>query len=136
MLTGIALFLITFYAGAVLATAWSWLCVWRGAVRFAALRDLTGINDPVALKRHFGRSRADGSYQVTFSEVFRHRRAAGIVLTDLPLHLTFTVLLAWAAFDADSPAGMAIILAASAHALTVSGAALIIFAGSRRALLR
>ena len=133
--TGITFLLIIFYAGAVCATAWSWAAVWRGAVRYPALRDVTGIADRAALSRIFGSAGPDGAYKVTFAQVFRHRRAAGVTLSDLPVHLLFLAALAWAALNIDAPAAAAVAWVAALHALIVAIAALSVLTAGRRALI-
>jgi uncharacterized membrane protein len=135
MLRSTLCLLIVFYAGAVFATGRSWFGVLRGAAGFSALRDLTGIGDPVALRRLFGMARADGLYQVSVAAVFRHRRRAGVILTDLPVHLLFLAALAWAALYGGLPATMAIVCAAAAHALVLGGTAVSVLAASRQTLL-
>jgi hypothetical protein len=134
-LTSVIVMLTVFYVGAVIATGRSWLGVWRGAVGFSGLRDLTGISDRAALRRLFGLTRPDGTYRVTIADVLRHRRLAGAILADLPVHALFLAALTWASFQDLSPAALAIACAAAAHAVTLAAAALSILAGSRQALL-
>lgn len=134
MLTSVLVVLLVFYAGAVCASAYSWLGVWRGAIRFSALRDVTGIGDRAVLRRLFGLTRPDGVYQVTFANVMRHRRPAGIILTDLPVHGLFLAALSWAALNAGAPAAGAIGAAAALHAFVLGGAAACILARSRQAI--
>lgn len=131
--TNVLTLLIAFYVGAVCATGRSWLSVWRGKIGFSALRDVTGIGDRAALRRLFGLTLADGSYRVTLAQVLRHRRPAGIILTDLPVHLLFLAALLWAFFG-DTPAMAAVCWTASAHALVIGVAAMSVLAGSRQAL--
>jgi hypothetical protein len=133
-LAGNALALLTvFYAGAVVASLCAWLSVWRGRIGYSALRDVTGIGDRAALRRCFGLTGPDGAYRVTFADVFRRRRPAGVILSDLPVHALFLAALIWAALSAETPAATGILCAASAHALLVAGAALSVLAASRRA---
>ena len=134
MLTSILFLLAVFYAGAILASARAWFRVWRGRAGFADLRDVTGIGDPVALRRLFGLTRADGSYPVALADILRHRRPAGVILTNLPVHLMFAAALAFALADAGSPAAAAIAWAASAHASVLTAVALAVFAAGRQAL--
>jgi hypothetical protein len=134
MVTGAIVILTVFYAGAVCASGYSWFCVWRGEIGFSALRDVTGINDRGALRRLFGLTRVDGTYQVTFAAVLRHRRKAGIILTDLPVHLLFLAALLGAALLATGPIAAAVICAAAAHALLIGGAALSVLVGGYQAL--
>ncbi len=134
MLTGTLVVLTVFYAGAVCATAWSWFCVWRGEVGFSALRDVTGINDRGLLRRLFGLTRPDGTYQVTFAAVLRHRRKAGVILTDLPVHLLFLATLLGAALLGAGPVATAVISAAGAHALLLGGVAVSVLAKGYQAL--
>ena len=123
MSSNVLMLLIAFYAGAVFATGRSWLLIWRGAAGFSALRDVTGIGDQAVLRRLFGLTSRDGSYRVSVAQVIRHRRPAGVILTDLPVHLLFLYqALLWAALGA-SPAAAAIGWAAVAHALVIAGAA-------------
>lgn len=131
--TSILTILIAFYAGAVFATGRSWFLVWRGTAGFSALRDVTGIGDRVVLRRLFGLTHPDGFYRVTFAQVLQHRRPAGIILTDLPVHVLFLTTLLWASFG-DSPAVAAILWTASAHALVLGVAAISVLASSRPAL--
>ena len=135
MLTGVLLIFIVFYVGAVLATGRAWLGVWRGAVGFSALRDVTGIGDRAALRRLFGLTRPDGAYQVTFADVLRHRRPAGVILTDLPVHGLFLAALSLAALRPDSSAALAVMAAAAVHALVLGGMGASVLARSRRALI-
>jgi hypothetical protein len=132
--TNVLMLLIAFYAGAVFATGRSWLLIWRGAAGFSALRDVTGIGDRAVLRRLFGLTSRDGSYRVSVAQVIRHRRPAGIILTDLPVHLLFLSALLWAALGS-SPAAAAIGWAAVAHALIIAGAAVSVLARSRQALI-
>lgn len=134
MLASVLMFLVIFYVGAVIASGRCWLAVWRGAARFSTLRDVTGIGDEAALRRLFGLRGDDGSYPVSVAEVLRHRRRAGIILTDLPVHSAFLLLLAWAAADPGSASAQAVIWAAGAHALIVGLAALTVLARARQAL--
>ncbi len=129
MLTSALAILIVFYAGAVCATGKSWLAVRRGAIGFSGLRDLTGIGDQAALRRLFGLTRADGSYHVTVDRILRHRRAAGIILTDLPVHLLFLAALSWGAFHEGAPAVAGIVCVASAHALLLGAVAVTVLVG-------
>ncbi|HWT30832.1 MAG TPA: hypothetical protein VN240_07375 [Propylenella sp.] len=133
MTTSFLTILIAFYAGAVCATARSWLLVWRGAAGFSALRDVTGIGDRVVLRRLFGLTHPDGCYRVTVAQVLQHRRPAGIVLTDLPVHLLFLIAVLWAWF-AESPAAAAVLWTASAHAVVLGLAALSVLASGRQPL--
>jgi hypothetical protein len=135
MLRGALLVLIVFYVGAILATGRSWLGVWSGAIGFSALRDLTGIGDRMTLRRLFGLTRSDGAYEVSLARVLQHRRPAGIILTDLPVHLLFAAALSWAALNAATPAAAGIVWAAAAHALVLGAAAVSVLARSRQALL-
>jgi hypothetical protein len=135
MLTGVLVMLTVFYAGAVIATGRSWLDVWRGAVGFSGLRDLTGISDRAVLRRLFGLTRPDGTYNVSFADVLRHRRLPGTILADLPVHALFLMALLWASLQPTSPATPAIACAAGMHALTIAATALSIVARSRLALL-
>ena len=134
MLTGALLVLTVFYAGAVCATGWSWYGIWRGAVRFPALRDVTGINDAGVLRRLFGPTRPDGSYQVSFAAVLRHRRKSGVILTDLPVHLLFLLALLGAALLPTGPVASAVISAAAGHALLVGLVALSMLISGYQAL--
>jgi hypothetical protein len=127
--------LIVFYAGAVLATAHAWQQVWRGAVSYSALRDVTGIGDRAALTRLFGASRPDGRYAVGFAQVLKHRRRAGVVLSDLPVHLLFLLALLLATRAHEAPGAEAVIWAAAAHAVVLGFVALSVFARSRQALI-
>ena len=127
MQTSVLAILIVFYAGAVCASAKSWLGVWRGRIGYSALRDLTGIADRTTLRRLFGLTRPDGAYAVGLAGLLRHRRAAGVMLTDIPVHLLFLAALCWAAaFGGDAPAAAAIMAAAAAHALLLGGLAVTI----------
>lgn len=126
--------LAVFYLGAVVASGRCWLGVIRGRIRYAALRDATGIADAATLRRCFGLVSRDGFYAVRFSEVVRWRRAAGVVLTNLPVHLMFAAALALMLQDPSSPAFLAVLAAASAHALSVACAAASILAGACRPL--
>ena len=67
--------------------------------------------------------------------MFRHRRAAGVTLSDLPVHLLFLAALAWAALNADAPAAAAVAWVAALHALIVAIAALSVLTAGRRALI-
>lgn len=133
-MAGVLVLLVVFYAGAVCATARSWLGVWRGAVKFSGLRDLTGIGDRAILRRLFGLTLPDGRYRVTIAKVFRHRRKTGLILADLPVHCLFLAALLWAAFDNAAPAAFAVSYAAASHAFILATAAVAILAGSRQAL--
>jgi hypothetical protein len=126
--------LMVFYAGAVFASARAWLGVWRGHVSFSELRDVTGIGDPVALRRRFGLTAADGRYPVTFAEVVRHRRASGMILTNLPVHVMFALALLWAMTHPAGPSASAIAFAASAHALALAVIAASVLISGREAL--
>ena len=89
-MSGIAvwhLFLIVFYGGAIVASARAWAGVWRGQISYSELRDVTGIGDRAALRRLFGLAGADGRYKVSYADVVRRRRKAGMVLTNLPVVL-------------------------------------------------
>lgn len=133
IVTGILLLLLVFYAGAVLASARSWLCVWRGRARFSVLRDVTGIGDRTLLRRLFGGPTSQGFYSVTMPDVLRCRRSAGVMLTNLPVHLMFLLALAWAVRHGEGPAATAVACAAAAHSLALATAAAAILAG-RQAL--
>ena len=133
-LTSVLFLLAVFYAGAVLASARVWLRVWGGNARFADLRDLTGIGDPATLRRLFGLTRPDGSYQVSLVDIVRHRRPAGVILTNLPVHLMFAAALAFALSHAGWPAAAAVAWAASAHASVVAAMALAVYVAGRQAL--
>ena len=138
MQASIFVILIVFYAGAVCATGTCWFGVWRGTLRYSALRDLTGIADRAVLRRLFGLTRPDGAYRVSLAAVLRHRRAPGVILTDLPVHALFLAALSWAAFHVELPAAAAIVAAAGAHGLLLGGMALVVLIGrsvpsSRRA---
>jgi hypothetical protein len=135
MLTSVLVMLTVFYAGAVIATGRSWLDVGRGIVGFSALRDLTGISDRATLRRLFGLTRSDGTYNVTIADVVRHRRLSGMILADLPVHALFLTALAWGSFHATTPAALAIACAAGMHAFTLAAAALSILARSLLPLL-
>jgi len=132
----VLMFLAVFYAGALFASARSWLAVWRGAPGYSALRDVTGIGDRAALRRLFGLTRRDGRYQVTLAAVLKHRRPAGILLTDLPVHLLLLIALVWAAANASAPAAMAVGWAAAANALILAVAAVSVLAGRTRAFAK
>lgn len=123
MQTSVLAILIVFYAGAVCASAKSWLGVWRGVIGYSALRDLTGIADRATLRRLFGLTRPDGAYAIELAGVLRHRRVAGTMLTDIPVHLLFLAALSWSAFHGDVPAASAILAGAAAHALLLGGLA-------------
>jgi hypothetical protein len=129
MATAALVLLTVFYGGAVAATGWSWLCVRSGTVSFSVLRDVTGINDPAVMRRLFGLTAPDGSYRVTLADVLRHRRAAGMVLTDLPVYLLFLAALSLAWLLGAGPVANAVLCAAAAHALVVAAAALAVVAG-------
>jgi len=131
--TSVLVLLIVFYSGAIFATARSWLGVYRGNVGFSALRDVTGIGDRAALRRLFGLTSPDGTYRVKFAHVLRHRRRAGMLLTDLPVHVLFLAALTWAA-SAGGSAAAAIACAAMAHGIVLAGAAIAVLAGSRQPL--
>jgi hypothetical protein len=131
----VLLFLIVFYAGAVLASWRCWYGVWRGAIGFSALRDVTGIGDRAALRRLFGLTRPDGSYRVTLAAVLQHRRRAGIMLTDIPVHLLFLAALGWAALHGGTLASAAISCAAAAHGLALAAAAISVLVRARQPLL-
>jgi hypothetical protein len=135
MQTSVLVMLTVFYAGCVFATGRSWLAVWRGAVGFASLRDLTGIGDRTLLRRLFGLTLADGKYRVTIADVMRHRRRSGIILADLPVHCLFLGSLFWATFHDTTPAAFAVACAASVHGLVLAMAAVAIIAGNRQALI-
>ncbi len=132
--TNVYLLLLVFYAGAVFASGRCWLGVWRGSIRFAQLRDLTGIGDRAALRRLFGLTSEDGFFRVTMAEIVRRRRVAGAILTDLPVHCMFLLALVWAAVHSADPTAFAIACAASAHAIVLGAAAASILVGSRQAL--
>jgi hypothetical protein len=129
MQTSVLAILIVFYAGALCASAKSWFGVWRGAVGYSALRDLTGIGDRATLRRLFGLTRPDGAYRVDFPRLLRHRRAAGVILTDFPVHLLFLAALSWVAFHIELPAAAGVISAAGAHALLLGGTAVTVLIG-------
>jgi hypothetical protein len=130
--SGVFLILMVFYAGAVFASARSWLAVRRGVATFAELRDLTGIGDRAALRRLFGLTRGDGRYRVKLADVLRHRRRAGLLLTDIPVHLLFLAALALAAANPSAPASAAVAWTAGANALILGLAALSVLASSPR----
>jgi len=132
--TNVYLLLLLFYVGAVFASGRCWLGVWRGSIRFAQLRDVTGIADRAALRRLFGLTSREGFFRVTIAEVVRRRRLAGAILTDLPVHCLFLLALAWAAMHAAEPAALAIACAASAHAIVLGTAAASILVGRSQAL--
>lgn len=134
-MAGVLVLLVVFYAGAVCATARSWLGVWRGAVKFSGLRDLTGIGDRASLRRLFGPARPDGYYQVTLPAIMRHRRPAGIFLADLPVHCLFLLALLFAVTGGGAASAAAIACAAAAHALFLSAAAVSVLVKGRRALI-
>jgi hypothetical protein len=134
-MTGVLVLLLVFYAGAVVASGRAWLGAWRGSVRFSELRDLTGIGDQAALRRLFGLVSPSGFYRVAVADVVRHRRSAGVVLTNLPVHLLFLSALGWGLLGAGAPAAAAIALAASAHAALLALVAASVLIGSRRALI-
>lgn len=131
---GAALFLLAFYFGAVVVTGRAWLAVWRGAASFTALRDLTGITDRAALRRHFGMRSRDGLYRVSPAAVLARRRPAGVVLGDVAVHALFLLVLAWAVGNAGTASAAAITLAAAAHALLVAAVAVGLLAADSRAL--
>jgi hypothetical protein len=128
------LLLIVFYAGAVLSTGLSWYRARTGIVPFSSLRDLTGIADRATLRRLFGLTRPDGSYKITWAEVVKHRRPAGVVLSDLPVHGLFLTALFSAALHGNVSLSLAVVSAAGLHAGMLAMAALAILAGSRQAL--
>jgi hypothetical protein len=130
--SGVFLFLITFYAGAVLASTRSWIAAWRGVASFSALRDLTGIGDRAALRRLFGLTLRDGRYRVTLSDVLKHRRRAGMLLTDIPVHLLFLTALILVGEDTASATSAAVAWAAGGHALILGLAALSVLVRSPR----
>ena len=134
MLTTVLAILIVFYLGAVGVTGRSWLAVRRGAIGFSALRDLTGISDRVTLYRLFGPTRPDGQYTVTWKAVLRHRRRAGALLADLPVHALFLLALIWATFNGALPTANGIACAALLHGLVLGGAALTILVRDGRPL--
>jgi hypothetical protein len=134
LLPSLLMLFIVFYAGAVIATGRAWYCIGTGLAPFSALRDLTGISDRAALRRLFGLTLPDGSYRVTWRSVLKHRRPAGVVLCDLPVHALFFAALLWAASLGTSPITSAIICAAALHATALAIAAIAILAGSRRVL--
>ena len=133
MTTSVLMLLIAFYAGAVFATGRSWFLVWRGVADFSALRDVTGIGDRATLRRLFGLTQPDGRYRISIAQVLQHRRPAGIILTDLPVHLLFLSALLWSA-SGESPAAAAIAWAALGHGLILAGAAVRVLARSRQAI--
>jgi hypothetical protein len=135
MMRGVLLLLLVFYAGAVFASARSWLAVWRGSAGFSALRDVTGIGDRTTLRRLFGLTSRDGRFSVSFAEVLRHRRPAGVVLTDLPVHLLFLSALGGAAALGAPALTAAVATTASAHALVLAIAAASVLARSRQPLV-
>jgi hypothetical protein len=132
--TNLYLLLLIFYAGAVFASARCWLGAWRGNIRFAQLRDLTGISDRAALRRLFGLTSQNGFFRVTMTEIVRRRRLAGTILTDLPVHSLFLLALAWAAAHSAEPTAFAIACAALAHAIVLGAAAASILIGRSPAL--
>lgn len=135
MLTTVTAFLLVFYAGATAMAALAWIAVRRGVVSFSVLRDVTGIADRTVLRRLFGLTQPDGSYKVSVADVLRHRRRAGVILTDAPVHGLFLVALLWA-FQSGSGAGaLAVACVAGLHAAIVGGAALVVAAGARQAIL-
>jgi hypothetical protein len=127
---GVLVLLLIFYAGAVVASGRAWLGVWRGWVRFSELRDVTGIGDPVLLRRLFGLTSPNGFYKVAVADVVRHRRPAGVVLTNVPVHFLFLAALGWGVLHAGAPAAVAIALAASAHAVVLALVAASVLVGS------
>jgi hypothetical protein len=123
--------LMVFYAGAVVASGRCWIGVLRGHIRYPRLRDITGIGDRAALRRCFGLASKDGFYRVTLADVVRWRRPAGLALTNVPAHLLFLLALAFALNNPGSPAFLAVLCAASAHALVVATSAASILVGGR-----
>ena len=134
LFTNVYLLLMIFYAGAVLASTRCWLGVWRGSIRFAQLRDLTGIADRAALRRLFGLTSKEGFFRVTLADVIRRRRAAGMILTNFPVHLMFLSALAWAFGHDGDPAAAAIACAATAHGIMLGAMAASILVGGRQVL--
>lgn len=135
MLTIVTDFLLVFYAGASVMTAMAWLSAWRGRVTFSALRDLTGIADRAVLRRFFGLADGRGAYQVALADVLRRRRRAGVILSDVPVHLCFFLALIWGHANLGTPSAAAIACVAGLHAAVVATAALFIAAGSRQTIL-
>lgn len=132
-MTGIVLlFLMVFYAGAVLTSALSWSAAWRGALSYSALRDLTGIRDRTELRRLFGLTRGDGRYPATVAAVLRHRRPTGVLLTDLPVHILLLAATTWGFANQSLPAATAIGWVATANAAILMLAALSVLAGRPR----
>jgi hypothetical protein len=131
--TSVVLMFLVFYVGAVIASGRSWLGVWRGKMRFSELRDVTGIADRALLRRLFGGPSAHGFYSVTVAEILRCRRSAGVMLTNLPVHLMFLLALVWALRHSELSAALAIACAAAVHSLALATAAATILAG-RQAL--
>ena len=130
---GFLAILVVFYAGAVLSTARSWSCAYRGAIGYSALRDLTGIGDRTALRRLFGLTGRDGRYTVNVADVLKHRRRAGVLLTDLPVHCLLLAALIWAAANAGHAAAAAVGWVAAANALILALTAISVLAGRPRA---
>ena len=128
-MTGVLALLLIFYAGAVVASSRAWVSVWRGTVRFSELRDVTGIGDPVMLRRLFGLTSIHGRFKVAVADVFRHRRPAGITLTNIPVHALFFSALGWALFYGGPGTAAAIVVAASLHAVMLALAAASILVG-------
>ena len=128
------LLLLVFYTGAVLASAHAWHAAWRGKIRYSGLRDLTGIGDPVALRRLFGLTTPGGLYEVSLAEVVLRRRKSGMILTNLPAHGMFLAALAWAALHSEGATAAAIAFAGGAHAAMLAAAAASILLGGRQAL--
>jgi hypothetical protein len=133
VLTNALVMLTIFYVGAVLATGWAWLRVRRGGVRFSTLRDLTGIGDRAVLRRHFGLAARDGTYRVSMADVLKHRTRAGIILSDLPVHLLLLAALVLALWQG-GVAAPSVAAAATTHALLLGTTALSILARSRQPL--
>lgn len=134
MIGSVSAFLLVFYSGAVAMSAIAWLSVWRGAVRFGTLRELTGIADRAVLARLFGRPDRGGFYKVGAASVLRHRRLAGTILSDLPVQLLFLAAIAWASASG-TPAAAAVLAAGLLHLLVTALAALIVLVGNRQVLL-
>jgi hypothetical protein len=122
-MTGVLALLLVFYAGAVVASSRAWLGVWRGAIRFSELRDVTGIGDPATLRRLFGLTSAHGRFKIALADVMRHRRPAGIILTNIPVHALFFGAVGWALFLGRPATAAAIVVAASLHAAMLALAA-------------
>lgn len=134
MIGPVAAFLLVFYAGAVAMSAAAWLSAWRGAARFATLRELTGIADRAVLIRLFGRPAPDGSFKVSIAAILRHRRLPGTILSDLPVHLLFLVATTSAATAPDAATSAAILSGGLIHFVVVAGAALLVLIGRRQVL--